>query len=282
VASSDYIDNGTDLTDAVVKAASASGEGLTSEHVRRVCEMTYHNTYERLHRSATSADRYVSFDPPDPIKAAEALRAEKVASFNSEGTMSFDRFYEEMEKEASAPSLAKFTPTNAFSALVDATPEDMSKIAWHDPSSEVRKLHSDLGEAVSAIVAEIASTDSEEKIATLELAKRAQASYREGFSVEDILHACLSGADWDSHTKSAAAEVASEIATRLYSDVEKVAGLKENKSSCFGDINPEHPLPASFSKVARLRGERAHLEIALSDLRSDRARLDREIRAIYE
>lgn len=73
-ATSDYITNGTDLTEAVVKAASAITP-LTSEHVRRICEMTYHDAYERLFAEKTGSHQYVSFDPPDAIRASELLDA---------------------------------------------------------------------------------------------------------------------------------------------------------------------------------------------------------------
>ena len=73
-ATTDYIQNGTDLTEAVVKAASAL-QPITSEHVRRICEMTYHDAYERMFAEKTGMYQYVSFDPPDAIRAAEMLDA---------------------------------------------------------------------------------------------------------------------------------------------------------------------------------------------------------------
>ena len=73
-ATTDYMQNGTDLTEAVVKAASAI-QPLTSEHVRRICEMTYHDAYERAFAEKTGMLQYVSFDPPDAIRAAEMLDA---------------------------------------------------------------------------------------------------------------------------------------------------------------------------------------------------------------
>ena len=73
-ATTDYITNGTDLTEAVVKAASAITP-VTSEHVRRICEMTYHDAYERMFAEKTGMYQYVSFDPPDAILASEMLDA---------------------------------------------------------------------------------------------------------------------------------------------------------------------------------------------------------------
>ena len=43
-AASDFLENQTPLTEAVVKVASACGKDLTAEHVRRISEMTYHDT----------------------------------------------------------------------------------------------------------------------------------------------------------------------------------------------------------------------------------------------
>lgn len=73
-ASTEFLQNGTPLTDAVVKVASTIMP-LTDEHVRRICEMTYHNTYERLFKEASSPDKYISFDPPNAIEACERLRS---------------------------------------------------------------------------------------------------------------------------------------------------------------------------------------------------------------
>lgn len=73
-ASTDFLQNGTPLTDAVVKVASMVMP-LTDEHVRRICEMTYHNTYERMFKEASSPDKYISFDPPNAIEACERLRS---------------------------------------------------------------------------------------------------------------------------------------------------------------------------------------------------------------
>ena len=79
-ASTDFLINGTPLTEAVVKVASSSSLDFTAEHVRRICEMTYHSVYERMHKSASGPDKYVSFDPPDARRAAQELRATKVAA----------------------------------------------------------------------------------------------------------------------------------------------------------------------------------------------------------
>ena len=116
-ATSDFLENQTPLTEAVVKVASACGKDLTAEHVRRICEMTYHDAYERMHKETATADRYISFDPPDPNTAIGMLRArrvespEKVASFSGNGVG-------QMTKFASAGGRAKFEPANAFDALV--------------------------------------------------------------------------------------------------------------------------------------------------------------------
>ena len=93
-ATSDYITNGTDLTEAVVKAAS-SITPVTSEHVRRICEMTYHDAYERSFAEKTGMYQYVSFDPPDAIRAAEMLDALQLGFSNQEN---FDKLA--MTKEA--------------------------------------------------------------------------------------------------------------------------------------------------------------------------------------
>ena len=101
-ATNDYIQNGTDLTEAVVKAASAM-QPLTSEHVRRICEMTYHDAYERMFAEKTGMHQYVTFDPPDAILAAEMLDALQLGLNNQANfdKLAMARRQQEMKKEAS-------------------------------------------------------------------------------------------------------------------------------------------------------------------------------------
>ncbi len=52
-------------------------------HFYQVSEMTYHDIFERSFRESPGPDRLVSFDPPDAIKVASAVRASQVQSFQN-------------------------------------------------------------------------------------------------------------------------------------------------------------------------------------------------------
>lgn len=279
-ASSDFLANGTPLTEAVVKQASACGAHLTSEHVRRICEMTYHDTYERMHKQACGADQYIVFDPPDAQIAAEILQSEKVASaqrattFPSGGLMT--------EKTASAPEVRrfKFKPANAFDELMKTASTD-----HHDPYEQaqgmhdLRKLHSATKEAAAKIRSDLAASDTALMSARRELSKVAYATYKDGAALEDILHACFNGTDWAQTSQQSALKVASDLSEFLNTKVQKTVGLGINKHASFGDVNPSHPLPSAFTKVAALENQRVHLEIALGDIEQNLAYADEALKS---
>jgi len=114
------------------------------------------------------------------------------------------------------------------------------------------------------------------------LYKEASVAYRDGHSVREILHACMSGADLDQVPDRITTKVASALAEKLARDVETVTGLKPNATERLGDVDPSHPLPARFQKAAQAETNRAHLEITLSDLKKDRDLFDQKVRALYE
>ena len=386
-ASSDFLANGTPLTEAVVKQASACGAHLTSEHVRRICEMTYHDTYERMHKQACGADQYIVFDPPDAQIAAEILQSEKVASAQrattlpsgglmtektasrsvhmlspgdrpSHGDLSgirsrqkewksksgaykglapsvFSklqsvsqrrgsppivhdqrkvplsdvsnpknaRTYQDMSggtrqvlydpghhilhrfdmvKSASAPEVRrfKFKPANAFDEVMKTASTD-----HHDPYAQaqgmhdLRKLHSATKEAAAKIRSDLAASDTALMSARRELSKIAYATYKDGAALEDILHACFNGTDWDQTSQQSAVKVASDLSEFLNIKVQKTVGLGINKHASFGDVNPNHPLPSAFTKVAALENQRVHLEIALGDIEQNLAYADEALKS---
>jgi len=277
-ATSDHIQHGTELTDAVVKAASLFGRSLTSEHVRRVCEMAYHDTFERKFREKVGGmDRYISFDPPNAVEAASRLRAEKVASARPQETPRMT-MTSAIEKAASAPR--RFQQVNAFDEVCkSADAEDPSKVLWFNPLSELTRLRSEMKEAVTELENRHSALESSEKFASSDLFSHAVQAVKEGESVAGVLHACLGAVKVADFDINALNSVVDELTVRLGAygcemGATKVANL--------GAVNPKHPLPQQFSKLAALRHERFHVEYALDELRDDWDRVNGEIRALIQ
>jgi hypothetical protein len=277
-ASLDHLSNGTNLTEAVVKAASAN-PGLTSEHVRRICEMTYHDVYERMHKAASGADRYVSFDPPNASAAAEMLRATKVASA-PRGKANLEESGGLMTTKTASYVRPKFTPANAFTEIMKKAEAPAPN--WADPTKDVRDLRTDLKEATRSVETDLASVKTAHFLEMGQLIKEATSIYKEGHSIEDILHACFSGADWENIDPSCAQETATTVAEKVASAVNTVAGMPLNTSSSLSDVNPDHPLPSRFAKVAVLETERAHLELTLDELLKNRDYFNEKIESLYD
>lgn len=280
-ATTDFLSNGTPLTEAVVKQASACGAKLTSEHVRRICEMTYHDTYERMHKQASSADRYIVFDPPDADVAAEVLRAEKVASAPQRTPTSAGEYMSEKNasmqhrgtesKLAAAPGRRfKFQPANAFDQVVKTASTDHSEqFSQAQGLHDLKQIHDALKEASAQMDAEARAADSALTLARQELSKVAYSLVKEGASVEDILHAGFSGVKWESTSEDVAVKVASDLSNFLQGKERTTAGLRLSKIASAGDVNPDHPLPQAFAKVASIEERRVHLEIGLNQIKAD-------------
>lgn len=278
-ATSDHMQHGTDLTDAVVKAASLFGQPLTSEHVKRVCEMTYHDTFERkFHEKTGSKDRLVSFDPPDAVAAAGRLRAEKVASARpvmEAPTMSTAI----MDKVASvsATSQRRYQPINAFDSLIKEASPEPQPVHWHNPLGELCHLRQNLRAAISEMETRRVSLEESEKFAMLELTEHAWQAYKNGFGVSGILHACVSGTDREKVADGVLSEIASDLTYQL---ANIGCSLDDNvKVASLGEVNPKHPLPRQFNKIAEWRTERAHVEFTLEELRRDLEQVNEGIRA---
>lgn len=281
-ATTDFLSNGTPLTEAVVKQASACGAKLTSEHVRRICEMTYHDTYERMHKQASSADRYIVFDPPDADVAAEVLQTVKVASAPQRTPTSAGEYMSEKnagvrsdlttdQGKAAAPGRwFKFQPANAFDQVVKTASTDHSEQSSQAQGlHDLKKIHDTLKEASAQMDAEARAADSALTLARQELSRVAYSLVKEGASVEDILHAGFSGVKWESTSEDIAVKVASDLSNFLQGKERTTAGLRLSKIASAGDVNPDHPLPQAFAKVASIEERRVHLEIGLNQIKAD-------------
>jgi hypothetical protein len=280
-ATSDHMSNGTDLTDAVVKAASLFDHPLTAEHVRRVCEMTYHNTFERrFHEKAGSADRMVSFDPPDAVAASSRLRAEKVASVRSTKEAAAVVGSPIMDKVASvsATGRRRHRPINAFDQVIKEASGDAAGVLWYNPVGELCYVRDQLRSSISELDTRRSTLEGSEKFAMMDLTEHAYQAYKDGVSVVGILHACLSGLD----REKVASGVTSDLVDRLTFQLANIGCSLDGdeKVASYGSANPNHPLPRTFAKVAGWRNERVHVEYALDELRRDLDRVNGELRAL--
>lgn len=276
-ASSDHFAQGTDLTTAVVKAASLAGMPLTNEHVRRVCEMTYHDVFERSWRDAPGNDKYVSFDPPDAILAAQQLDAVKVASVSSR-RFAMQAATATSTKTASAPP-RRFDSQAAMGRAVDAAfapVEHATKVAYANPLGEVQALRNSMKEAVLELEAREYALSSSEKSAAAHLASQTEQACKDGFKVGEVLFACVSPLDMgqDHISEGLVHELASHLVGRGFS-VET-----GSKVASGGQVNPEHPLPRAFEKVASLRKELTKVSSALAQVRAEHKELRGRINAL--
>lgn len=282
-ATSDHMENGTDPTDAVVKAASLFDRPLTSEHVRRVCEMTYHNTFERRWgEKAGSMDRLVSFDPPDAVAATSRLRSQKVASVGNTKEASAVVGSPIMDKVASvsATRRRRHQPVNAFDRLIDVEGTKEADVLWYNPVGELCHVRDTLRASVSELRTRQSTLESTEKFAMLELAEHSYQAYKDGHGVAGILHACVSGVAQEKLADNVIPSLLEELSHRL-ANIGCALDTSEKVAS-YGTPNANHPLPKRFAKIAGWRNERIHVEYALSELQRDLDRVNGELRALCE
>lgn len=283
LAAGDYIAKGENLTTAVVKHASASRLPLTEEHVRRICEMTYHDAYERaFHQKRGSMDRYISFDPPDAVQCAKELNAMAVEKKASAPHATKQARPVDFLKAASAmaglPERQKYQPVNAYLATV-LTP-DVEKVAaqdnWHNPYGEALRLQQQLREATRKVQLDADSVVESAKMAMAQLVGQADQACKDGAAVADVLDLCLH-AGGDTSVKIAhdlVCEVAEVLTARGY-DVSTRA-----KTAEYREANLSHPIAVQFAKVASLRTAATHLAEALADLKKDLEYANRNLRGV--
>ena len=273
-AASEHMSLGTNLTDAVVKAASMYDAPLTSEHVRRVCEMTYHDVFERKFREAGGTDRYISFDPPDAAEASSRLRSEKVASVqvqerNRPMTNSL------IEKVAHVAGVARRTRVNAFDEITKQA--DGAPVSWYNPLGEVCYVKDRLREARNELQTRLSTLEGSEKFAMMELTAQAYQAYKQGTAVAGILHSCVSCLKTAEYVDGILPKIAEDLAHDL---ANHGCSLDSEKVASFGTPNPNHPVPRAFKKVADFRNERIHVEYALSEIVSQLDRVNQELHAL--
>lgn len=281
-ASAEYRSEGGSLTDAVVKAASAFPVPLTSEHVKRVCEMTYHDVFENQFRGAGGSDRLVSFDPPDAAAAADRIRAEKVASahYRAREMMQVQMYNGQVatvDKTASAePEVAtRYQPRNFFDESYGGVKE--AETAWDNPYREVQEARDGLSEAINQLAAQSGGLEHRAKTASIKLGSLARDACADGATVGSVLHACMTGLEFGQ------TPVQDKVAEAMVCDLARFLnsrGFSLTKEASYGEVNPDHPLPAMFAQVAGLKQKHAQSVEALEDLKGQLRTLDGEIRAV--
>jgi len=282
-AASLYRESGGDLsaTDAVIKVASTSEEGLTSEHIQRVCEMVYHDVFERAFRENPGPDRLVSFDPPDAVKAASAVRAHRIESFSAK-LASAPRGGTSMDKTASH-SVSRGPPPaqNAFVAAMSRTVADISGMK-KEARYQLLSTRDTLKEAARKLSLDLGSAAGAEKIAFLELLDGVVSSVRQGVAPLHAVEACLEFGK----TADASDNVLDTIATDLLRALpRRGVPLDNEKLAHMGGygLNVRHPLRAQAVKVAELREYRVHGGVALQDIQTQLGRVERELKdALYQ
>ena len=275
-ASSMHLNQGTDLTEAVVKVASAYDQPLTSEHVRRVCEMTYHDVFERSFRGSNGPDRVVSFDPPEATKVAAAVRARQISSFRDKVAAAPQGEVQETEKAAAAPVWMPERPQNAFSSMMAGYGAD-ADAPKQDARAVLTKAASAVTEAERTLRIELGSIKNAQVLAYRELGRQVRQEVINGFVPEQVLSACT----FFMKQAGAPDEVVEDVLVDLARDMLSAGSDLNEKRADLGNFAPNasHPLCSKAAKVADLRSQRLHREYALEEVLSGRARVERELRS---
>jgi hypothetical protein len=267
-------------TEAVIKVASAFTDApLTSEHVRRICEMTYHDIFEQSFRGSAGPDRMVSFDPPDAEKVASAIRARRLDSFSAKVASAPRAGGTTMDKNADALAGRAPPVQNAFSAAMRAVAPDRSGMK-KEARASLHHTRVQLKEAETALRVDLATAVGSEKVAFLDLLNGAVHAVHQGVPAMAVVTACLefaksAGAEDDLVLEGLATDLLRGFARRgVALSGEKVASL----NGLF--VNERHPLRSQVIKVAELRGYRIHGEIALQDVRTQMQRVERELQDV--
>ena len=272
-AAGEYFSEGTDPSSAVVKAAALLDVSLTDEHVRRICEMTNHEIFERTFREkAGSMDRYVTYTPPDPVFCAEQLHAEKIHK-PPPSPMGVKVSGMETLKAASAPR-QKYVPVNRAMQAFLPTAEKVAE-NWHQPFGEILRLRDNVKEAARTLETQVVDETNRYRFTFEQLAAQAEQACKEGASVPMVLHVCTAGMDGNvpsSEVSETLVDVASHLAQKGYNSESKVASTMVP--------NPAHPLAQLFYKAASHRANRTHFEFALEDLRHDLKDVEAHVRQL--
>lgn len=264
VAASSFLDGtSATTTDAVVKAASTLGPSITDEHVRRLCEKTYREVFERMHKAA-SGDRNVVFDPPDAKVAAERLTARKVAAARASSLRAQPAG--EAEKAASAPDglPKRFEPVNVFDLVTKAAAAPVPVAGIADLQFIVRDMRHTVQELEGKKEAAAATV----QITLLDLLQEAKECVADGISVDDVVVAGAQGVvEAHQDIPEQYVEKAAELLVRGL--VAAKMSLGEKVASAPTRVNGAHPLVARYAKLASALFEHEAISIGLDVVRPE-------------
>jgi alkylhydroperoxidase/carboxymuconolactone decarboxylase family protein YurZ len=270
-ASSSYLEGGTDLTDAVVKAASGIPSTLTDEHVKRLCEMTYHETYERMFRNENGSDRLVSFDPPNAKEASARLRVEKVASATAR--LRIPGGQGSTEKSASAVASIRlprpFVPANMFDEKTASVAVE-SSVPWNDAYAEARVLEKTLRQQMEQLKTASASNQTGAQDVLLELMDHVQHAAFDGATAAQILELAMEGAADQEVPEIYVQKMASLLTDGMR---HRRISLDAKSASAAGIPNLKHPIAVLGAKLASHLYEKAVADEAMVDIRAARMAL---------
>ena len=261
------------LTNCVAKVASACTHTLTAEHVRRVCEMSYHDTFEREWRKQAGGSRFVSFDPPCAKEAARLYCVQKTAAAQlARNTVTGSPV---LDKIASAP--VPYVPEpppirNAFQSAMSISPVDR-ELGVREALHTLKTASRDVREAITQLETEIGSSKTAELYAHPALGRQARQACLDGATPGQALAVCE---HFLKEAQDIPEEIAVDVLTHLVEDM-IIGEVFPEKTALAAPPNPQHPLNRLVVKVAHVRLGRLQREIALDDLRTDQTRLEKEL-----
>ena len=272
-ATSMHLDTGVPLTDSVVKVASSRGD-LTSEHLRRVCEMTYHDTYERMFRAGEGNDRYVSFDPPDADSVIQAVNGDETKTASAHRRATFMTPTPYAEKTASVQP-RRFVSANAFDEMVKSA--EAPAASWADPTGELRRVRNDLNEAMMDLDSQVGRSQAAIKIAEAELLAHSEQACKQGYPVDCVLAVCVGGLEKEGQATTPAGQ---DVLHTLAENLLRNGWTYEKTAAAVGEVNTSHPIALTSVKLAGLKNQRQHLEMSLGFIREDFDRANEELLAL--
>jgi len=268
----EHLHEGISLTDSVVKAASLFDRApLTAEHVHRICEKTYHETYGRMFKGASGTERVVSFDPADPVEAATRLMAASVGSVRGAQSR---RLRSSAEASVSSKEASVLPRRYVRANPLRVVPGGAEKTAEAFPLGKAQRLDRDVREDIATLKSAQAAAVHHALLGMHDLVAYAKQASVGGASVRDILRVCLEGAEIIN--QDLPVKFAQAVAVDLVRALGDVSG--GTKSASVDRVNSSHPLAICFEKVARLRFDAAVNETAVGELRSMRHQLLGDIR----
>lgn len=267
------------LEDTIVKVAQACDSPLSSEHVRRICEMSYHDTYERMFKSASAGeDRLVNFTPANALAVIQRLNVETVSTFQDKvaSSVTGDTILEKVasssgsrwEEFLSSPDL------QGRDAYAEHTAsEKVASTEWQDleDASLIKTAAQALEDAAHDLELRLDAARGSMQRDFTKLAEFAVQTHRWGSSPEDIITAAVLFAKEAQCSDAACGHLADGLIGLLqkegWSPSRSTGGTKV---ASVAQLNPKSPLNAWSVKAASGADRVMQIESALGDVLAQR------------